>query len=158
MPETTETFGNRWFSATFVWNQGLLLRIDLTGEQIPPSLPRSAHGRELQEIIANFDELTCDRWPMMPLDTASLTPFTLKVLHQLRDSIPRGSHTTYGQLAAACNSPRGARAVGRVMARNPWPLLFPCHRVLASDQSLGGFGPGLDLKRTLLVLEKAIPR
>lgn len=65
--------------------------------------------------------------------------------------VPRGRVTTYGLLArAACSSPRG---VGSVMAANPLPLLIPCHRVVRSDGSLGGFGMGLGLKRRLLKLE-----
>lgn len=157
MIETTETFANMWFSATFAWSQDQLLRIDLTDQRIATTRPCSPFGPILADLIANYGEATTDAWPSMPLATTTLTPFMLAVLQQLRDSTPRGSWTTYGQLAAACGSPRGARAVGMVMARNPWPLLFPCHRVLAHNRGLGGFGPGLNLKRTLLVLEKAIP-
>ena len=51
--------------------------------------------------------------------------------------------------------PGGTRAVGGAMARTPWPLVYPCHRVLAGDMGIGGFGPGVELKRTLLTLEKA---
>ena len=60
---------------------------------------------------------------------------------------------TYGGLAAAVGVPGGARAVGNVMAGNPFPLVIPCHRVIRSDGSLGGFGGGLPMKRALLEME-----
>jgi methylated-DNA-[protein]-cysteine S-methyltransferase len=67
--------------------------------------------------------------------------------------IPRGRVMTYGGLAAKVGVPGGARAVGNVMAGNPFPLVIPCHRVIRSDGSLGGFGGGLTMKRALLEME-----
>ena len=64
--------------------------------------------------------------------------------------IPFGETLSYGDLAALCGRPAAARAVGTAMARNPLPILIPCHRVIASNGSLGGYGGGLDLKRWLL--------
>jgi methylated-DNA-[protein]-cysteine S-methyltransferase len=66
-----------------------------------------------------------------------------------------GRTVTYGELAARVGQPRGARAVGQAMARNPVPLVIPCHRVVASGGGLGGYGGGLALKRRLLDLEGA---
>ena len=149
----SETFANPWFSATFVWDYGLLTHIDLNAERLPPTQPRSAHGPRLEWIIHNYDQLDADAWPDLPLEPRAITSFARNVLDTLRRDVPRGAWTTYGRLAAACGSPRGARAVGGVMARNPWPLYLPCHRVLASNLGLGGFGPGLALKRVLLELE-----
>jgi methylated-DNA-[protein]-cysteine S-methyltransferase len=88
----------------------------------------------------------------VPLDLAGLPPFHEKVLAAAR-RIPYGRTATYGELAARAGSPRAARAVGQAMARNPVPLIIPCHRVVASGGGLGGFGGGLDLKRRLLDLE-----
>jgi methylated-DNA-[protein]-cysteine S-methyltransferase len=151
----SETFVNRWFSATFVWTDGLLTRTDLSAEPKAATAPLSPYGAALERIVTRYESLHADEWPEMPLDRHSLTTFSLKVLDTLRLHTPRGSFTTYGRLAARCGSPRAARAVGGVMARNPWPLLVPCHRVLAGNLGLGGFGPGIELKRTLLTLEKA---
>ncbi len=67
-----------------------------------------------------------------------------------------GATVSYGQLAERAGSPGAARAVGRAMAANPLPLLVPCHRVLAQDGSLGGFTPGLAIKRWLLDHETAL--
>jgi len=64
-----------------------------------------------------------------------------------------GEVMSYAELAKAVGHPRAARAVGRVMAGNPFPLLIPCHRVVGSDYSLHGFGGGLGMKEWLLAQE-----
>ena len=66
-----------------------------------------------------------------------------------------GAVDTYGQVAAACGAPRAARAVGNAMARNRYPIIVPCHRVVAAG-GLGGFGGGLAMKRFLLRLEEGL--
>ncbi len=88
------------------------------------------------------------------LDYGTTAPFLIKVYDALR-AIPRGSVISYGELARAVGSPGAARAVGQAMARNPLPLVVPCHRVLGSSGRLGGFSAptGIALKRELLVLE-----
>jgi methylated-DNA-[protein]-cysteine S-methyltransferase len=149
-----ETFTNRWFSATFHWRDGLLTSIDLDAKIKPATSPQSPHGVKLARIIAEYAQLEADIWPELPLDTSRLTPFSMHVLKTLQLHTPRGCRTTYGRLAALCGSPRAARAVGGAMARNPWPLLYPCHRVLTGSMGLGGFSCGVALKRTLLTLEK----
>ena len=68
-------------------------------------------------------------------------------------SIPYGQTRSYGWLAARAGSPAAARAAGQAMARNPIPLLIPCHRVLGAEGALTGFGGGLRTKRALLELE-----
>lgn len=153
----TETFTNRWFSATFHWQDGKLITIDLDAAIKPATSPQSPHGVDLARIITEYAQLEADIWPELPLDTSRLAPFSMHVLETLRRHTPRGSCTTYGRLAALCGSPRAARAVGGAMARNPWPLLYPCHRVLTGNMGLGGFSCGVALKRALLTLEKAPP-
>ena len=92
----------------------------------------------------------------IPLDLDRLTPFQVTVLQAAR-SIPPGSVRTYGQIAQAIGSPQASRAVGQALGRNPVPIVIPCHRVIASDGSLGGYsgGGGLRSKRFLLGLEGA---
>ena len=87
-----------------------------------------------------------------PVELAEMGEFHRRVLQVCRE-IPYGSTCAYGELAARAGRPGAARAVGAAMARNPVPILVPCHRVIRSDGSLGGFGGGLELKRRMLQLE-----
>jgi len=89
-----------------------------------------------------------------PLDGTIGTEFQRRVWAITR-AIPRGQTRTYGQIARQAGSPGAARAVGQSMARNPWPIVVPCHRVLGSDGSLTGFGGGVDMKRRMLEMEGA---
>jgi methylated-DNA-[protein]-cysteine S-methyltransferase len=87
----------------------------------------------------------------VPVDLDPLAPFQRTVARALQ-RVPFGETVTYGELARRAGRPGAARAVGQAMARNPVPLLVPCHRVV-SARGLGGFGGGLALKRRLLALE-----
>jgi methylated-DNA-[protein]-cysteine S-methyltransferase len=78
--------------------------------------------------------------------------FRRRVL-QLEFQIPYGRVSTYGMLADCLGSAGAARAVGTALARNPFPLIVPCHRTVRSDGTLGGFGGGMKMKRALLELE-----
>lgn len=69
--------------------------------------------------------------------------------------IPYGATTGYGEIADRIGHPRASRAVGSANGRNPLAVVIPCHRVIAADGSLGGYGGGLDRKRLLLKLEAA---
>jgi methylated-DNA-[protein]-cysteine S-methyltransferase len=68
-------------------------------------------------------------------------------------AIACGKVMSYGDLARKILAPGAQRAVGTALGRNPFPLIIPCHRVIRSDGSLGGFGGGLALKLELLQLE-----
>jgi methylated-DNA-[protein]-cysteine S-methyltransferase len=102
------------------------------------------------------DELASRIWPSANLsrsvlpDLVSRPPFFCKVW-QAAMRIPPGEVRTYGQLAAIVDVPRAARAVGGAMAANPFPLIVPCHRVVAAS-TLGGFSApgGVHLKEALL--------
>ena len=80
------------------------------------------------------------------------SPFRQKVLEAERN-IPYGETRSYGEVAKMVNNPRASRAVGSANAENPLPLYFPCHRIISSNGSLGGFGGGLGVKQFLLDLE-----
>lgn len=71
-------------------------------------------------------------------------------------AIPYGQTRTYGDIARAVGRPHGFRAVGMANNRNPLAIVVPCHRVIASDGTLCGYGGGLDIKRKLLELEGAL--
>jgi methylated-DNA-[protein]-cysteine S-methyltransferase len=87
-----------------------------------------------------------------------LTPFASKVVAACR-RIPWGQTRSYGELAAECGSAGAARAVGSVMAKNRFPLIVPCHRVLAAGGEIGGYSApeGLTMKRRLLQMETLPP-
>ncbi len=80
------------------------------------------------------------------------TPFDRRVWQTLL-RIPYGETRTYLWLAEQVGQPRGARAVGGALSRNPLPIVIPCHRIIYSDGSLGGYTAGVDIKRRLLEIE-----
>ena len=92
-----------------------------------------------------------------PVDLPPCQPMQRDAWLALRE-IPRGQTRSYGWLAKRVGHPSAARAIGATMGANPIPLWLPCHRVVASDGSLHGFGGGLAMKQTLLELEGALPR
>jgi O-6-methylguanine DNA methyltransferase len=89
----------------------------------------------------------------VPLDLRG-TEFQLQCWHALLD-IPYGETRTYRDIAVRIGHPHAFRAVGMANNRNPIAIIVPCHRVIASDGTLCGYGGGLDLKRKLLELEGA---
>jgi methylated-DNA-[protein]-cysteine S-methyltransferase len=106
-----------------------------------------AVARELDEYFAGrrrgFD---------VPLDLRLARGFRRVVLEHLR-AVTYGTTVSYAQLAAASGNARAVRATGTACAHNPLPLVVPCHRVLRSDGTLGGYTGGLEVKRALLALE-----
>jgi len=91
----------------------------------------------------------------LPLDMRGVgTEFQRRVWEATR-AIPRGETRTYGQLAREIGSPGAARAVGQALARNPWPIIVPCHRVVGHNGHLTGFEGGLEMKQRLLQMEGA---
>ncbi|RLE04998.1 MAG: cysteine methyltransferase, partial [Candidatus Aminicenantes bacterium] len=89
----------------------------------------------------------------LSLDFNMGTPFQRRVWKETR-KIPFGQTSSYKELALKINH-SGFRSVGQALGRNPFLLVVPCHRVLSSDGSLGGFSAGLPLKKYLLSLEQA---
>ncbi|HEY7956123.1 MAG TPA: methylated-DNA--[protein]-cysteine S-methyltransferase [Polyangia bacterium] len=83
------------------------------------------------------------------------TPFQARVWAALRE-IPAGATWSYAKLARAIGSPEAVRAVGAANGRNPVSLVVPCHRVIASDGTLCGYGGGIERKRWLLTHERAL--
>ncbi len=89
----------------------------------------------------------------IPLDMEGRPPFFQQVWKALRH-LPRGETITYGELAAQVGHPKAMRAVGQAMARNPYPPIVPCHRVIGKGEKLTGFGGGLNMKQRLLAYER----
>lgn len=127
-------------------------------EQLCPGATRTApRGRiaELIERVRGHLEGARDDFEDVPLDTRDLPPFFAAVYESLRKVHP-GATTTYGALGRKISGSTGAaRAVGAAMAKNPFALLVPCHRVVGSDGKLHGFSAhgGLATKARLLEIE-----
>lgn len=92
------------------------------------------------------------------LDMDGVPAFHRRV-YELARGIPPGRTLTYGEVAARLGEPGAARAVGQALGRNPFPIVVPCHRVLAAGGRPGGFSApgGLETKFRLLVIEGAVP-
>ena len=109
--------------------------------------PVGEAARQLREYFARrraeFD------LPLAPEGTA----FQRSVWRQLQE-IPYGETISYGELARRVGNPKASRAVGSANGANPLPIVIPCHRVIAGDGTLGGFGGGLPTKQALLALER----
>ena len=120
---------------------------DTSKRQAAVSLPYNLQ-RQLQRYAAGKPV----RWNVS-LDLSSGTSFQQKVWRVLT-TIPRGETRSYGWVAQKVGKPKASRAVGAACGANPVPVIVPCHRVIAGDGSLGGFGGGLPMKRRLLALER----
>lgn len=107
----------------------------------------------LEALAAHLDGAIVDH-AAVRLDERGLSPFRVAV-HRAARTLRPGETATYGELACLAGHPGAARAVGRAMATNPFPLVVPCHRILAAGGALGGFSMpgGLETKRRLLALE-----
>lgn len=76
-----------------------------------------------------------------------------KVVWESLKEVPYGETRTYKWIADRIAKPHACRAVGNALGKNPIPIVFPCHRIIESDGSLGGYTPGVDIKRRLLEIE-----
>ena len=106
-------------------------------------------ARELEEYFGG----TRDAFDL-PLDLRLSQGFRCRVLSHLTD-IGYGTTASYAEVAAAAGSPRAVRAVGTACATNPLPVVVPCHRVVRSDGTMGGYAGGVEAKQALLDLEAA---
>lgn len=88
-----------------------------------------------------------------PVDIRAVRPAFRRAVLAACIKIPYGRTTTYGKLAARAGSPRAARAAGGAMAANPIPIVIPCHRVVTSQGTLGGYTGGVKYKKALLAIE-----
>jgi methylated-DNA-[protein]-cysteine S-methyltransferase len=74
-------------------------------------------------------------------------------VYNLVSNIPPGRVATYGQLASSVGNPRAARGIGKILNKNPRPIIVPCHRVVCSDGHIGGYMYGKERKISLLLYE-----
>jgi methylated-DNA-[protein]-cysteine S-methyltransferase len=95
----------------------------------------------------------------LPLDLNGIGEFERRV-YAAAQALAPGQTCTYGEMARAIGEPAAMRAVGQALGHNPWPVVVPCHRILAAGGKLGGFSApgGSETKRRLLVLEAVMRR
>ena len=111
-----------------------------------------------QQIIAYFEGACVNFTRDIPLILDGFSSFGISVLTTCRE-IEIGQTTTYGKLAKKAGRPNASRAVGSTLAKNPLPLIIPCHRIIRNDGKMGGFSApgGIILKKKMIELEhKAI--
>ena len=135
-------------------NQGHDAALAALAEQVSPRILRAP--RRLDEVARQLDEYFAGRRHLfdLPLDLRLAHGFRREVLEHLRD-IGYGATASYAAVAAASGHPAAVRAVGTACARNPLPIVVPCHRVVRSDGSMGGYAGGPEAKHILLALEAA---
>ncbi|MBB64430.1 MAG: cysteine methyltransferase [Waddliaceae bacterium] len=104
---------------------------------------------EVVEFLYSYAEKKPRNPPQLKLEG---TQFQIDVLHQMQ-KIPFSQQKSYQELALSLERNGAARAIGNACGRNPFPLLIPCHRVLASGGKLGGFSAGIEVKKELLHFE-----
>jgi methylated-DNA-[protein]-cysteine S-methyltransferase len=135
--------------AVAVDGDGRLLEIRLDGRR--PEGRRDA--KRCRDAAVQLGEYFAGQRQEFDLDLApGGTEFQLRVWRALR-AIPYGAVRNYGDIARAIGQPGAARAVGQAVGSNPLPIVIPCHRVIASDGSIGGFSGGLPIKHRLLAIE-----
>lgn len=126
-------------------------------ERVRASFPAASNDscREINEVSEKIESFLSGDDVEFSLDSVRMdlcSDFQKKVLFA-EHAILRGYVSTYGRLAARAGSPNGARAAGRCLANNPFPLIIPCHRTIRSDGTLGGYQGGAAMKRALLKME-----
>lgn len=114
---------------------------------------RESRGGAVAEAVRQLREYFAGRRTQFDLPLAPEgTEFQRSVWRRLQE-IPYGQTISYGELAKRVGNPKASRAVGSANGKNPLPIVIPCHRVIAGDGGLGGFGGGLSVKEKLLALE-----
>jgi methylated-DNA-[protein]-cysteine S-methyltransferase len=144
-----DTFDSPIGTLYLILSDGVLRGIDFkkSREILRRGVASSAIKRELSEYFENGGEEFTQK-----IDLSGGTEFEKKVWLVLKQ-IPYGETRTYKWLAEKIGNPNASRAVGRALGKNPLPIVLPCHRIIESDGSLGGYSGGIDIKRRLLDME-----
>lgn len=128
--------------------------VDQAGEPVL-ALGRDSRAAGLERALARYFDGVEESFDL-PVDWSVYTPFQRRVL-QVVQRIPRGRTLSYGEVAVLAECPGGARAAGGALGSNRTLLVVPCHRVVRSDGTLGGFTGGLSWKVALLRMEGLDP-
>ncbi|MCU4180901.1 methylated-DNA--[protein]-cysteine S-methyltransferase [Bosea sp. BH3] len=127
--------------------------------RFPDAIEEMAPGGFIAEAVAAIRHLL-DGDPSdpsnLPITIETVSDFNRRV-YEVALAIPPGETLTYGEVAARIGDPGAARAVGVALGQNPWPIIVPCHRVLAAGGRTGGFSAdgGVETKLRMLTIEKA---
>jgi methylated-DNA-[protein]-cysteine S-methyltransferase len=151
------------------WSERGIVAVELPGRgsaqtaarlkrRVPGAAEGAAPGAVRDAIEAMAALLAGERPDLtgVVLDLQGVAPFDQSV-YAIARAIPAGETLTYGEIAARLGDPAAARAVGRALAANPFPIIVPCHRVLAADGKMGGFSApgGAAAKARMLSIEGA---
>ena len=142
------------------WSEAGLTRVglppaDRLGARSAPAAPPPAIQAVIDDIVALLAGEQRDL-ASAKLDMTGIADFNRRA-YDIARAIPPGETLTYGEIAARLGEPGAARAVGAAMGANPFPIIVPCHRVLAADGALGGFSApgGATTKLKMLQIERA---
>ena len=168
-PRRHALFATAIGECAIAWNDAGLTGIWLPAD-VPGTLRRALRRRwpeavesepdaDVAEVVAAIVRLLAGErvgFTAARLDLSDTAPFERRVYAATRE-IAAGDVITYGELAARIGDAGAARAVGQALGRNPWPIVVPCHRVVAAGNRLGGFSApgGSATKRRLLAIEGA---
>ena len=119
--------------------------------QYPQALPSSASLELVKDMFVDYFNGDRVKFPLDVLDFSVCYPFQIEVL-KAEWSIPYGKVASYRSVARKIDS-TAYRAVGNALARNPFPIIIPCHRAIRTDRTLGGFQGGLKMKKRILEME-----
>ena len=145
-----------------VSNGDSLLRIYLPNENISvsklqqqyPDKDITEDKLEFKETIDQLTEYFVGQRKVFTIKTkVEASPFYKKALLEVT-KVPYGKTSSYSDIALKLNNPKAARAVGTANARNPLPIIIPCHRIISKNEKLGGYAGGLKMKKYLLDFEK----
>jgi methylated-DNA-[protein]-cysteine S-methyltransferase len=165
MPYTL--FDTMFGTCAIAWSEAGLTRVQLPeassaktearmlrGGDKPAKLPLPDFAQDAVDALQHYFAGAAASLEVLRLDESIVAAFNASIYRALR-AVPRGTTVTYGELATRVGQPGAARAVGMAMGRNPWPVIVPCHRVLASGRKIGGFSApgGTVTKEKLLGLE-----
>ncbi|PLX72154.1 MAG: cysteine methyltransferase [Desulfuromonas sp.] len=126
--------------------QQVLAKLKVRGDESENRISRLA-ASQLREYFAGRRKQFA-----LPVELSALTPFSQKVLNTLAE-VPFGRQLTYGQLAQKAGRAGAARAIGRIMASNPIPLIIPCHRVIGAGGKMTGYSGGEGIKTKVWLLD-----
>lgn len=154
-------------TCAIAWSEAGLTRVQLPeatpattealmrrGGAEPAGMPLPGFAVDAVDALQGYLAGSAGSLETLRLDESIVTAFNAAIYRALR-KVPRGVTVTYGDLAKQVGQPYAARAVGMAMGRNPWPIIVPCHRVLATGKKIGGFSApgGTATKEKLLALE-----